>query len=145
MNDRPLQFHLESFVAQREWAVDGIVVLTANITLPRPVPATNRIARRIDRYYQLQSRSYLRYCESWLFPQAVTEYHAALASSTPLPHFTADLTYQITYQAENCLSLYTQTKESCGSTVLMVRRGDTWNLQNGYPVMRSSLFPSKQN
>ena len=95
MNEQPCQ--LQTFSFQREWTVDGIPVLTASIFLPEPKAAQSKPTKRLQRYYQLQSRSYLRYCETWLFPQAREEYYAALNCSTPLPSFHTELTYQITY------------------------------------------------
>lgn len=134
------ELHTEAFTAQRDWTVEGIPVLSATISLPKPVPATGKIARRINRYYQLQGRSYLRYCENWIFPQAAAEYHAALSNSTPLPHFTADLTYCVTYNEGGLWSLYTQSREKGGGHTLRVRRGDTWDLRDGYPLPLPTLM-----
>lgn len=134
----------EPFVAEREWMVDGIPVLRATISLPRPVPAAGRTAKRIDRYYQLQGRSYLRYCENWLLPQAAAEYQAALASSAPLACFTADLTYRVTYNSGGLWSLYTQSREAgLPGRTLLTRRGDTWDLAAGYPAALSAFFPRR--
>lgn len=144
MKESLMQLRTESFVAEREWTVDGIPVLSAVVSLPRPVPAAGRAAGRIDRYYQLQCRSYLRYCEQWLFPQATAEYHAALAASSPLPHFTAELRHQVTYNGGGLWSLYTQSREAGlpGQTTLL-RRGDTWDLVTGYPAPLSAFFPRR--
>ena len=140
------RLHTEPFTAEREWTVDGIPVLTASISLPHPLPSTGRIAGRIDRYYQLQCRSYLRYCEHWLLPSAVEEYHAALAASSPLPHFTAELRYRETYNEGGLWSLYTQSRETGlpGQTGVL-RRGDTWDLTTGYPLALSALFPRRSS
>ena len=64
--DSLAELHTEPFAAEREWTVEDIPVLTASVTVPRPAPAADRVSRRIYRYYQLQCRSYLRYCERWL-------------------------------------------------------------------------------
>lgn len=133
---------LQPFTAEREWTVDGIPVLSAAVSVPQPIP-TDRIARRLHRYYQLQCRSYLRYCEKQLFPQAQQEYQAALANSAPLPQFRAELTYQITYQDSHFLSLYTQSAEwGPHHQTLTLRRGDTWDLIDGYPIPLSAFFPN---
>ena len=71
------ELHTETFTAEREWTVEGIPVLSACVSVPKPVPAQDRVSRRIWRYYQLQCRSFLRYCEGWLLPQAEAEYRAA--------------------------------------------------------------------
>ena len=132
---------LQPFTVRREWTVDGIPVLSAVVSVPQPVPAADRIARRLHRYYQLQLRSYLRYCEKQLFPQAREACQAALANSAPLPLLQAELNYQITYQDPHFLSLYTQSHEAGAHQVLTLRRGDTWDLTSGYPVPLSDFFP----
>lgn len=138
-----MKTELQPFTAEREWLVEGIPVLTAAISIPEPVSASDKISRRIRRYYQLQCRSYLRYCEKWLLPQAEAEYRAALTVSAPLPCFRAELGYQITYQEQNLLSLYTQSREiTLPGQTLLTRRGDTWDLATGYPIPMTSFFPS---
>ena len=134
---------LQTFTAEREWTVDGIPVLSAAIELPEPVPAADKFSRRVRRYYQLQCRAYLQYCEKHLFPQAAQEYRAALANSAPLPLFRAELNYQITYQDPHFLSLYTQSSETGTGFHFKQRRGDTWDLSTGYPVPLSDFFPNR--
>lgn len=142
MREHLTQLHTEPFAAEREWTVEGVPVLTASVSLPQPVPMNDRVARRIHRYYQLQCRSFLRYCEGWLFPQAEAEYHAALASSAPLPQFRAELGYRTTYNGNGLWSLYTQSREvTLPGRTLLTRRGDTWDLTTGYPAVLGSFFP----
>jgi len=138
------QLETEALVTEREWTVEGVPVLTAAVSVPQPLSTDNRVSRRIRRYYHQQARSYLRYCERWLLPQARTEYHAALAASAPLPCFRAELNYQITYNQDHLWSLYTQSRErTLSGHTLLTRRGDTWNLKDGYPVSLPSFFPSR--
>ena len=144
MKERLIQLHTEPMATEREWTVEEIPVLTASVSLPEPVPAAGPVSRRIRRYYQLQLRSFLRYCESWLLPQVSAEYRTALADSSPLPHFRAELTYQVTYNEGGLWSLYTQSRERVpGGRAALIRRGDTWDLSTGYPVSLSSLFPRR--
>ena len=35
------ELHTEPFTTEREWTVDGIPVLTASVSVPRPVPAAD--------------------------------------------------------------------------------------------------------
>lgn len=135
------QLETEALVTEREWTVEGVPVLTAAVSVPQPLSTDNRVSRRIRRYYHQQARSYLRYCERWLLPQARTEYHAALAASAPLPCFRAELNYQITYNQDHLWSLYTQSREvTLPGRTLLVRRGDTWDLAAGYPAPLSAFF-----
>lgn len=139
------QLSTEPLTSERTWTVEEIPVLTASVSLPAPAEgAGGAVARRIRRYYQLQSRSFLRYCERWLLPEAEAEYRAALASSAPLPHFRAELEYRVTYNENGLWSLYTQSRErgSDGRT-LLTRRGDTWDLTRGYPVPLKAFFPRR--
>ena len=135
------ELRTESFAAEREWTVEGIPVLTAAVELPQPLDA-DAVSRRIRRYYQAQCKAFLRYCERWLFPQAEAEYRAALAASAPLPCFRAELGYRVTYNSGGLWSLYTQSREDTGHT-LLTRRGDTWDLSAGYPVPLSAFFPAR--
>ena len=133
--------HTEPFTAEREWTVEGVPVLTAAVSVPQPVPAADRLSRRIRRYYQLQCRSFLRYCEHALLPQAQAEYRTALAASTPIPCFRAELSYRVTYNANGLWSLYTQSREvTLPGQTLLTRWGDTWDLSEGYPAQLSSFL-----
>ena len=143
MRESLTELHTEPFAAEREWTVDGIPVLTAAVSVPQPVPAAGGVTRRIRRYYQLQCRAFLRYCENWLLPQAKAEYQAALAASAPLPCFHAELTYHVTYNEGGLWSLYTQSREvTLPGQTLVTRRGDTWDLAEGYPAALSAFFPT---
>lgn len=138
-----LELQTASFTAEREWTAEGVPVLTAAVSLPRPEPLADKVSRRIHRYYQLQCRAFLRYCESWLLPQARAAYQAALESSAPLPEFRAELQYRVTYNEGGLWSLYTQSRERTGTgPALLTRRGDTWDLAAGYPVPLSDFFPA---
>lgn len=136
---------VQPFSVSREWTVDEIPVLSAAVSVPQPVPDRGKIARRVRRYYQTQCRAYLRYCEAELLPQAEREYRAALANSAPLTLLRAELSYQITYQDDRFLSLYTQSTETGGGQTLRLRRGDTWDLAAGYPVPLSAFFPARSH
>lgn len=136
--------HTEPFTIHREWTEAGIPVLHAAVSLPEPVPALNAVCRRIRRYYRLQGRAFIRYCQKFLLPLAQEEARAALAESRPLPEFRAELTYQVTYNAHGFWSLYTQVREHTQSGPdFLLRRGDTWDLNSGYPAALGDFFPRR--
>ena len=139
MKNGLVELNTQPWAAEREWTADGIPVLHAVATLPRPNPVQGGVCRRIDRFYRLQSRAYLRYCERFLVPQAREECRSALASSAPFTPMEAELTYQVTYNEGGLWSLYTQSREAGAPAV---RRGDTWDLATGYPVALFFRWPS---
>lgn len=143
MEDRLLALETEEFTAEREWTAEDIPVLKATVSLPRPIERNGRVGRRIDRFYQLQARSYFRYCENWLFPKAAAEYRQALADSAPLPCCTASLTYRVTCSEKGIWSLHTDTRECLGGRTEILRRGDTWDLRTGYPIPLGDFFPRR--
>lgn len=134
----------EPFTIHREWTESDIPVLRASVSLPEPVPALNAVCRRIRRYYRLQGRAFLRYCQRTLLPMAQSEARAALAESRPLPEFQAELSYEITYNAHGFWSLYTQVREhTLPGQDFLLRRGDTWDLNSGYPAALADFFPRR--
>lgn len=142
MGERLESLETEPFAAEREWTVEGVPVLWAAAQVPEPLGA-DRTARRIKRFYRLQCRSFLRYCEKCLLPQAAAEYRAALEASRPLPAFRAELGYRVTYNQGGLWSLYTEVRETLGpGPALATRRGDTWDLAAGYPVPLKDFFPA---
>lgn len=138
-----LRLETETFAAEREWTVDDIPILTAAVSVPRPMDRRSRAARRIDRFYQLQARAYFRYCENWLFPKAAAAYRQALADSGPLPSCSASLGYTVTCSERGLWSLHTDTRECMGGRTEVLRRGDTWDLRTGYPIPLSDFFPHR--
>ena len=134
----------EAFTAEREWCVEGIPVLTAAVSLPRPVGPQTRTLRRIRRYYRAQAGAFLRYCQRQLLPMAAEAYREARAASRPLPCLRAELTYCVTYNAGGFWSLYTQSSEPTESGRRLLRRwGDTWELRSGYPAALRQFFPPR--
>lgn len=108
-------------------------MLSASISLPEPVPAAGQKSPAASGGITSSSAvPSLRYCETYLLPAAAEEYRAALAASLPLPHFRAELTYQVTYNDGGLWSLYTQSRESGFSgRPTLLRHGDTWDLTSG--------------
>jgi len=140
MEDR-WQLETEPFAAEREWTLEDIPILTAAVSVPRPLDRGSRAARRIDRFYQLQARAYFRYCENWLFPKAAAACRQAMADSAPLPECAASLTYTVTCSERGIWSLHTDTRERVAGRTEILRRGDTWDLRSGYPIPVADFFP----
>lgn len=135
----------KEYTVQRTWTVEDVPVLEASVSLPVPQFDKGACARRIRRYYQLQSRCFLRYCDTRLYPEAVRAYRAALEISGPLPMFQARLTSCTTWNSGGVWSLYTQLRETTLPGQCDLRRwGDTWDLDSGYLLPLSTFFPPGQ-
>ena len=126
----------------REWTAEDITVLTADVALPRP-EGESRGLRRLRRYYEHFARCYLRYCQRFLYPQALTAFQEALAASTPWKPHAAQLTAHVTRNGDGVLSLYTDDREDCGGRPLVIRRGDTWDLTTCLPLSPADFFPPR--
>lgn len=129
--------------AEREWTADGIPVLTASVSLPEPAARGSRAMRRIGWFYRLEMRSYLRYCQTMLFPKAAELCRQALENSAPQPRCAAALSYRVTYASDGLWSLSADAREQFGGHTRILRRGDTWNLLTGYPVPLTEFFPPR--
>ena len=130
-------------VLEREWTVEGIPVLSARVSLPRPAEADHdKGLRRIGRYYRQFCRSYIRYCERFLYPQAAEAFRQAAAAGSALPQYTAQLSYRVTCNQSGLWSLYADSRER-GLLPRPVRRGDTWDLRTGAPVPLGDFFPGR--
>ena len=138
-------------VRERTWDADGVPVLHAAVTLPCP-EGRDKASRRIRKFYRLQSDAFLRYCENSLLPRAKAALDAAAKAGPPPPCWEAELTYRVTYDRDGLWSLYTQSREVTDE-ILLIRRGDTWDLSEAVPVplarflrrrlrWRSTLYPA---
>ena len=138
------QFTLQPLSAQREWTFENFPVLRAQISLLEP--SSPDAWRNIRRFYRLQSRAFLKYCQGEVFPWARKEAENALSNSVPAVCFEAELSAQTTYQSGQLWSLYTQTRDTAfpGAPTLH-RWGDTWNLSTGYPIRLNAFFPPRSH
>ena len=139
------QLSTEPLTAERTWTVEEIPVLTASVSLPTPAEgASGAAARRIRRYYQLQSRAFLRYCQRWLLPEAEAEYRAALTAIARLcPSFTPSWVPGHLQRRRALEPLHPVPGAGGRRPTLLTRRGDTWDLASGYPVPLAAFFPRR--
>lgn len=128
---------------QRQWTEGEIPVMTATITAPQfGQGAKNRISRRLDRYYRQCTRSFLSYCNRYLYPQALIEFKSACQAGAPLPHAHANLQFTVACNQEHVFSLYADCTEWAGTrNALTLRRADTWDLTTGAPISARECFP----
>lgn len=125
---------------EREWSSDGIVVLTAEVTLPR-CGGRSRAARRFDRYYRRCASAYLAYCDAELAPRAEAAMRAAMEHSAPWERPRAALDYTVTLESAGLLSLYTEGREEHLAPRLTLRRAETWDMSAGLLAEAADFFP----
>ena len=136
--EKPVLLDGAELIFERGFTHEGRTVLHASVRLPQCRGHDSR-TRRIDRYYERMARSYLKYCELFAAGQA----QRALAD-TDAPCVRAELTYRKTLSQEGLCSLYIDAAERGGVPPrLIVRRGDTWDLHEGYPLPLSAFCSEK--
>lgn len=119
------------------------LVLSYKIAYPQFLSTKFQAAiKRINRYYKLKALSFQQYCKQDLLKMAIKQFEYSVANNFPIREFEAVLDYKITYNDNCTVSLffdrYEYTGGAHGNTV---RYSDTWNLQNGYRISLSQMFP----
>ena len=151
MNEPLTQLHAEAMTAEREWTVEEIPVLSASISLPEPVPAADKVSRKVGLKILEDDKGFFPdYNGAFFVREDVLEQYPELEGilnqlSGKIPtEQMAELTYQVTYNDGGLWSLYTQSRESGFSgRPTLLRHGDTWDLTSGYPVPLSAFFPRR--
>lgn len=129
---------------EREWLWEGISVLRLRMSFPDAVQVPDGRIRRFSRYYRRLSRSYERYCARFLFPAAREDARARCSASHPFTAWEAELSWRLVQQTEGLVSLYIDTREvQGGHPDNLIRRADTWNLYDGFPMRLSDFFPGE--
>ena len=128
---------------QRQWTEGDIPVMTATITIPQfGKGAKDRVSRRLERYYRQCARSFLSYCNRYLYPKALADFNGACQTGAPLPCAQASLRFTVTCNREHVFSLYADCTEWAGTrSALTLRRADTWDLTTGLPIAARECFP----
>lgn len=104
-----------------------------------------RIAN-LNAYYQLQARKYALHCEKRLFPMALEQYDYSVRNRLPIQEFEARRIYEVTYNQNCAISLYTDTYEYLGGAHgNTIRTSDTWNLNRGGRYELYQLFPNTRD
>lgn len=108
------------------------LLLTAKISLPK-VGGRTKAARRINSYYSAELRFRERYARKTLAKSAKKQYDFMEKYGFIFEPFKLNITFTVTLNDENTLSLYTDCHEYVGgASAVTVRAGDIWT--NGFPV-----------
>ena len=144
MNKAAAAIRVRTAEKERSWLYEGTEVLHLSMRYPDAVQLPDRRIRRFSRYYRDMARFYERYCARFLFPDAKEDARAKCAAARPFTAWEARLDWQLSCDAEGLLSLYTDTWEwQDGRLMDQLRRADTWNLYDGFPMRLSDFFPGE--
>lgn len=117
------------------------LLLTYDINYPQ-FDSECKATSKVNKFYQTNARILENYSLSFLYPQAVSQYHYSLEHGYPVMSYEAYLNYTITSQSDCIISLYqdryTYTGGAHGSTL---RRSQTWNLNTGHLIRLKDFFP----
>ena len=144
MNKKAALCDLRTAEKERTWLHEGVEVLRLSMRYPDAVQLPDRRIRRFSRYYRELARSYERYCARFLLPAAKEDARLKCGASRPFEAWEAQLCWQLVFKTEGLLSLYVDTQElQGGRTDNRLRRADTWNLYDGFPMRLSDFFPGE--
>lgn len=130
----------EALMEERAWEADGITVLTASVSLPQ---LAGRCARRFNRYYRRFARAYLTYCQQVLLPEAAASCRDAQAVSAPWSVGRAELSWRLSHQSGEVLSIVSDAREVIsGTPPFCIRRSEVWDLSAGLPMPLGEFFPA---
>lgn len=144
MNKTAAALSLHTAEKERSWLSEGTEVLHLSMRYPDAVQVPDRRIRRFSRYYRDLAHSYERYCERFLLPAAKEDARAKCSASRPFAAWEARLSWQLVCETEGLVSLYIDTQElQDGRLDNQLRRADTWNLYDGFPMRLSDFFPGE--
>ncbi len=133
-------------VLRNELTYEGKVLLTYKIEYPEfHLQTFEQCLLMLNRYYREQAQRYVKYCETVLYPEAVSQSREALANGFPVRAFEAVLSYTITYYSGCALSLYQDWYQFTGGAHgATTREAQTWNLVRCSKIRLRQLFPCEQ-
>lgn len=117
---------------------EGLPVLSLRLSLPQ-IAGGGRGGRRMDRYYRHLERRLLDWAAS-RHARTCCLAQEALEACKPLPRFSIQTAYQVTFQDDARLSILWRL-EAEGRTETFA---DLWALPDGTPLNGRALLPRKQ-
>ena len=132
----------EALTEEQVWEADGIKVLTVSVALPQLAGKSPR-AKRFNRYYRRFCRAYFTYCKQVLLPEAAASCRDAQAVSAPWSVARAELSWRVSYQSGEIVSIVCDARETIsGMAPFCIRRSEVWELSAGLPMALGEFFPA---
>lgn len=128
---------------KRVLKLEGEPVLT--LSLCRPAFPEEGKSARLERCLAKLVQVLEARWENELYPRACAALAAAREQSRPFDPWSAELNYKITLWRPPLLSLRLDVAERTGAgRPVLVRWGETWNLETGWPCPLHGFFPEKR-
>lgn len=117
------------------------VMVDVDIAYPQVTTAPSPSGAAISEYYKARATAYYDYATGKLFDMAVKDYIMGRKNNVPFHTYTAMMTYEVTYNQKDFLSIYTDVYEFTGGAHgNTVRYADTFSLKYGRKMALSDFF-----
>jgi len=101
--------------------------------------------QKINKYYYMKALSYQHYCIQTLFKLAVQDYQYSTANDFPVHQYEAMTVFDITYNQNCAVSLYTDRYEYTGGAHGMTTRSsETWDLKTSKRITLKQLIQAPE-
>lgn len=120
------------------------VVLKYKIEFPQLIKSRYRYGmRRFNEYNYNKAIELQEYCETELFKEAKELYDYNQSNDYPVMVYEIILAYDVTYQSNSVISLYTDEYMFLGGAHGNTKReAQNWNIQTGREIVLKELFPN---
>lgn len=132
------------YVLENELYYDDVVILKYRIKFPQMVKSRYRYGmRRFNEYNYGKAVELQEYCQTELFKEAKELYEYNKENDYPVMVYEIILDYEVTYQSNWIVSLYTDDYMFLGGAHGNTKREvQNWNLQSGRQIELKDLFPN---
>ncbi len=126
---------------------NGVLLCTALISQPTVKGQASKWAlRRINSYYERFAKKLLRYVNTVLRENALSDYEYRTENGFPFFPYELRSDFALSFNKEGVLSLYTDVYEFTGGAHGNTRRfADIWYGDTGFPAAVSDFFPKGAN
>lgn len=133
---------ISNIIIEREMMYEGVTVLTYKINYPEIIEKSNKIGIfNFNIYNKKQSLDLQKKIENELYKQAVELYKYNKKNGYPQRKYEIVQNYEISYNANNVISLYVdEYVYSGGAHGETIRKAQNWNILTGKMIKLEELY-----
>lgn len=133
---------VENIILQDDMQYNGNIILTYKIKYPKIINDKYGFGiHRFNEYYKNKALQLQIYCQTELFSQAKQLYEYNSENGYPIMKFDVVQEYNVTYNKDNIISLYTdQYMYTGGAHGNTIRTSETWDIKYGRLIPLQSFF-----